>query len=162
MGVTGKDPELRLEKAGEARMTVENHTADECSILAGVGKRHRNPRSPYSDTPSTSRTHQDLLPLPQACPNYRFPSSGEPPSTLGSTATWPGAPGFLLFLHYSRHMAPHTPLLLVATLLDPAAPPPSRDIRHCSIAPDPLAVRYGAGFSVLLNFLISEISIMMV
>lgn len=161
MGITGKDPELHLENAREARMTVENHIADERSTLAGIDKRHRNQRGPYSDTPQHLGHTRTSFPFPKPAPTIASPAQGNhlPPwapqqqgqEPLGSSSSC-----------YSRHMAPHTALLLYATLLDPAAPPPPRDLRHCSIAPDPLAVRYGAGFSVLLNFLISEISIIMV
>lgn len=65
MGITGTDPELRLENAREARMTVENHTADGHSILAGVGKRHRNLRGPFSDTPQHLGHTRTSFPFPK-------------------------------------------------------------------------------------------------
>lgn len=125
--ITGKDPELHLENAREARMTVENHTADESSTLAGVGKRHRTREAP-TQTPTPSPSLPQLS-LPQLRGTTFLPGFH---SNMARSPWVPPLP--MLF------QAP-APLLLCATLLDPAAPPPSRDLRHCSIAPDPLAVR---------------------
>lgn len=130
--ITGKDPELHLENASEARMTVENHTADESSTLAGVGKRHRTREAP-TQTPTQDLGHtRTSSPFPKPVPTITSPAQGNhlPPwvpqqhgqEPLGSSSSYviPGTwlpfcsvlPSWILQLHLPPEISGTAPLHL--------------------------------------------------
>lgn len=103
---------------------MENYTADESRGEWGrqeaQAPQRPLPRHPLKiqDTPGPQVQHPQRPPSSApSCPNYCFPSSGEPPATLDPTATRSGASGFLLSLCSCRRLAPHN------LILSPAPPP---------------------------------------